>query len=241
MTADHAVPHCWDDVLGEDERRAAEGYTGARRVRSRRALLLIDLYNRAFGDRPAPLAEAVRSEPSSCGLAGWQALPALERLLAAARAAGTPVVHTVGAPFGSGVGRAAQRTAPDGPEADHLRREQWRNAIIDPLAPRQGELTVAKARASAFFGTPLDAYLRTLGVESLIVAGESTSGCVRASVVDAYSLGFDVVVAEEGTFDRSPLSHQVNLFDMHCKYATVAHEAVATDLLRHADEAVLNA
>ena len=76
-------------------------------------------------------------------------------------------------------------------------------------------------RASAFFGTPLIAHLTQLGVQSLIVCGESTSGCVRASVVEAYSYGFHVVLAEECCFDRSPLSHKINLFDMHHKYADV--------------------
>ena len=78
-----------------------------------------------------------------------------------------------------------------------------------------------KERASAFAGTPLAAHLNELDVNGLIVCGESTSGCVRASVVDAYSAGFHVTVVEECVFDRSELSHKVNLFDMHHKYADV--------------------
>jgi nicotinamidase-related amidase len=108
----------------------------------------------------------------------------------------------------------------------------WASAIMDPLAPREDELVIDKARASAFFGTPIDAYLRRLGIDSLIVAGESTSGCVRATVVDAYSLGFDVMVVEEATFDRVSVSHKVNLFDMHHKYATVVSLEVALDYVR---------
>jgi maleamate amidohydrolase len=65
----------------------------------------------------------------------------------------------------------------------------------------------------------------------VIVAGETTSGCVRATVVDAYSLGFAVVVVEEATFDRSVLSHKVNLYDMHLKYASVVHLEEALELL----------
>jgi len=78
-------------------------------------------------------------------------------------------------------------------------------------------------RASAFYGTPLAAHLTQLGVKSVIVCGESTSGCVRASAVDAYSHGFHVTLVEECCFDRSPISHKVNLFDMHHKYADVLH------------------
>ena len=91
-------------------------------------------------------------------------------------------------------------------------------------------MIIYKERASAFFGTPLIAHLKRRGVESLIVCGESTSGCVRASVVDAYSYGFHTVVVEEGCFDRSPLSHAINLFDVHHKYADVMHLA---ELKRH--------
>ena len=74
-----------------------------------------------------------------------------------------------------------------------------------------------------FFGTPLLAHLNQLGIRTVIVCGESTSGCVRASAVDAYSNGFHVAIAEECTFDRAELTHKVNLFDLHHKYADVMH------------------
>jgi isochorismate hydrolase len=95
--------------------------------------------------------------------------------------------------------------------------------IKEEFAPHPGDLVIYKERASAFFGTPLIAHLRRLGVESLIICGESTSGCVRASTVDAYSYGFHNVLVEECTYDRSMLSHKVNLFDLHHKYADVMH------------------
>ena len=84
-------------------------------------------------------------------------------------------------------------------------------------------MVITKQRASVFFGTPLMAHLTQLGVQSLIICGESTPGCVRASAVDAYSNGLHVVLVEECCFDRSILSHKVNLFDMHHKYADVMH------------------
>ena len=89
-----------------------------------------------------------------------------------------------------------------------------------------------KQRASIFQGTPLFSHLSLLGVQSLIVCGESTSGCVRASVVDAYSTGFHVTIAEECTYDRAELTHKVNLFDLHHKYADVMH---FEDVLAHLD------
>ena len=80
---------------------------------------------------------------------------------------------------------------------------------------------IYKERASVFFGTPLVAHLTRQRVDTVIVCGESTSGCVRASAVDAYSYGFHTVVVEECCFDRSLISHKVNLFDLHHKYADV--------------------
>jgi nicotinamidase-related amidase len=95
--------------------------------------------------------------------------------------------------------------------------------IFEVLAPAPGETVIYKQRASIFHGTALHAHLNQLGVRSLIVAGETTSGCVRASVVDGYSQGYHVSVVEECCFDRSLLTHKVNLFDMHHKYADVMH------------------
>jgi len=217
--------HCWDDVIGDDERLVATRYR-ARPPGRRPALLLVDCYRKVFGDRPQPLAEAIEEYPSSCGLAGWAALPHLEALLEGARAAGVPVLHTTedvlpGDPGGGVTQRAPvpRRDAADGLE------------FVVPLRPREGETVVRKSRASAFFGTPLSTWLRQLDVDTLVVAGETTSGCVRATAVDAYSHGFSVVVVEEAVFDRSALSHAVALFDLHLKYASVVHADRALDLL----------
>ena len=103
------------------------------------------------------------------------------------------------------------------------------------LAPQPGELVIYKERASGFFGTPLIAHLQQLRINSLIICGESTSGCVRASTVDAFSYGFHNVVVEECTYDRSPLSHKVNLFDLHHKYADVMHVG---EVIAHLDALV---
>ena len=96
-------------------------------------------------------------------------------------------------------------------------------AIRPEFKPQPGDVVITKQRASVFYGTPLIAHLTQLGIQTLIICGESTSGCVRASAVDAYSHGFHVVLVEECCFDRSPLSHKVNLFDLHHKYADVMH------------------
>ncbi|MEK7281157.1 MAG: isochorismatase family protein, partial [Chloroflexota bacterium] len=85
----------------------------------------------------------------------------------------------------------------------------------------EGDIVIYKPKASAFFGTPLASLLNALRVDTVLCCGTSTSGCVRASVIDANSYNFHVAVIEECTFDRSQVSHKVNLFDMNAKYADV--------------------
>ena len=94
-------------------------------------------------------------------------------------------------------------------------------APFDGFAPLEGEHVIYKSAASAFFETRLRTFLQALGVRSLVVIGESTSGCVRASVVDAYSSGFNVLVPFDAVFDRNEISHAVNLYDMGLKYAGI--------------------
>ncbi len=81
-------------------------------------------------------------------------------------------------------------------------------------------------------GTPLVAHVYRMGISSFIALGDSRSGCVRASVVDGYSNGYHTTIVEECTFDRSDLSHKVNLFDLHHKYADVMH---VDEVLDHLD------
>lgn len=226
--------HCWDDVIGADERLIAQSYRADRTFGGRPGLLLIDCYRKVFGDRPRPLAEGIETYPATCGLAAWEALDPLERVLGAARDAGVPVLHTTGEHRPEArIGATTQRRRVAGEDA------AAGYEIVSSLEPRTGETVVAKSRASAFFGTPLSTWLRKLDVDTLVIAGETTSGCVRASVVDAFSLGFEVAVVEEATFDRSRLSHQVNLFDMHLKYATVVHLDAALHYLSTCREQVM--
>jgi maleamate amidohydrolase len=95
------------------------------------------------------------------------------------------------------------------------------SAIVPQLTPENGELVVRKNVPSAFFGTPLAAWLSMRGVQTLVVAGCVTSGCVRASVVDAMQFGFRPVVLSDCVGDRAIGPHEANLFDMSQKYAAV--------------------
>lgn len=215
----------WDRFL-TDADKAHLAATTHRRIGFgiRPALLLVDLYRWVFGDEPRPLLEAIKTWPASCGLAGWQALPRIQDLLAIARQVGIPVIHITmldvdGMP---GWSEAAHRDT-FCPPADPAMLERWRRRteIVDEVAPIAGEPVLRKSAPSAFAGTPLIGHLNYLGVDTLLVAGESTSGCVRATVVDGTTHRFRMVVVEECVFDRHQAAHAINLFDMHQKYADV--------------------
>src|SRR5438093_1179149 len=95
------------------------------------------------------------------------------------------------------------------------------NEIVDEIAPEPHDIVVLKQKPSGFFGTNLLSYLVLFGCDSVIVTGTTTSGCVRATVLDAFSNNFRVTVVEEACFDRSQASHAINLCDMQAKYADV--------------------
>ena len=183
----------------------------------------IDLYKKAYQGGNRPVIEVNRQHSGSCGENAWKAIEPTQKLFAAARRAGIPVIYSTRHADTSGVHSTNRQM---GREVEDI------YAIKEEVAPLPGDLVIYKERASVFFGTPLIAHLRRMGVESLIICGESTSGCVRASTVDAYSYGFHNVLVEECTYDRSMLSHKVNLFDLHHKYADVMHVA---DVIAHLD------
>jgi maleamate amidohydrolase len=192
---------------------------------TRPALVLIDLYRWVFGDRKQPLLEAMNDWPGSCGPPAWDAIPHLQRLLGAARAARIPIVHVTQLdPLDSGIAGWADGEGVkdlsklDPAVADRLRR---RTHIIEECAPLPGEAIIRKAAPSAFFGTLLMSHLHNLDVDSIVLCGESTSGCVRASCADGRALRFKMTVVEECVFDRHQAPHAINLFDMHQKYADV--------------------
>ena len=210
--------HCWKDVIPADVIELYSNYRREVGVGPSPALVAIDLYELVYQGGAKPVAEVMKAHPNSCGEYAWAAIEPTKRLFAAARAAGLPVFYST------------RDTRPQSRPKD-VRATRRQGEPVDPalyairpeFRPQPQDVVITKLRASAFFGTPLAAHLTQLGAQSVILCGESTSGCVRASAVDAYSHGFHVALAEECCFDRSPLSHKVNLFDMHHKYADVLH------------------
>ena len=204
--------HCWKDIVPAEILKIYEPYRREVFVGPRPALLAIDLYNLVFRGGAKEPQDIIADHPSTCGKYAWEAIEPTKQLFAAARAARLPILYTT-SPTTSAV-VATNRQKGLGKSDDDFE-------IFEAFRPQDGDIVIVKERASAFYGTPIVAQLNRLGVSSLIVCGESTSGCVRASAVDAYSAGYHVTVAEEAVFDRSILSHKVNLFDLHHKYADV--------------------
>jgi nicotinamidase-related amidase len=210
--------HCWKDLVPPDVLELYSHYSRETFVGPSPALLAIDLYELAYQGGAKPPAELHRQYPSSCGAHAYAAIAPTQRLFASARSAGIPVFYSTMDTRPDSLPQAVTAT-----KRQRIPRDPSVYAIRPEFRPQPGDVVITKQRASAFFGTPLAAHLTQLGVRTVIVCGESTSGCVRATAVDAYSHGFHVVLVEECCFDRSELSHKVNLFDLHHKYADVMH------------------
>ena len=208
----------WTGIVGEEEirRYEAAGFGRPGGMGARIALLIIDVQYRTVGTRPAPFWQAIEEFKTSCGDSGWAAVRCIEPLLARFRALDLPVFYPYVAPkeaFDQG------RLAAKVPQLMTVAAEGYR--FVEATAPRAGDVLLPKKHPSAFFGTPLVSYLIDKGIDSLIVTGCTTSGCVRSTVVDAFAYNFRVTVPQECVYDRSPTAHAVNLFDMAYKYADV--------------------
>jgi maleamate amidohydrolase len=216
--SDQFEDHCWRGLIPEDVLDLYSHYKRDLYIGPNPALLVIDLYELAYQGGPRPVAEVAKEYPSSCGIHAWTAIEPTKSLLAAARQASLPIFYTTG--------DTRPASKPSAVRATNRRRgfaDADTMAIRPEFAPQSGDVVITKQRASGFFGTPLSAHLTQLRIDTVIVIGESTSGCVRATTVDGYSHGFHMVMVEECCFDRSEISHKVNLFDLHHKYADVMH------------------
>jgi len=208
----------WDEVIGEEEQRAyaAAGFGRPSGLGSRPALLIIDIQYRTVGTRREPFWEAIKEFPTSCGEVGWKAVDALVPLLALFREKGWPVLYPHVAPKQAyDGGRLAEKV----PAIMGISAKGYE--FVAEVAPQPEDILLPKKHPSAFFGTALCSHLIDKRVDTVIVTGCTTSGCVRGTVVDAFSLNFKVAVPQECVYDRGATSHAVNLFDIGQKYADV--------------------
>lgn len=159
-----------------------------------------------------------------------EALASAMRLVEVARAKHIPIIYTnvVYHPSGINGGRFFEKAKP----LRHMVEGSPYGAWAKGLAPLENELVVSKQYPSAFFGTSLSSTLTAAGIDSVILTGLTTSGCVRASCVDACSYGFIPIVVEEACGDRHDAPHQANLFDMNAKYADVVSESETISYLK---------
>ncbi len=196
----------------------AAGFGGRLAFGRRPALLVIDVVE-AYLDKASPLYAGVEAA-RDCNI----------RLVAAARDAGVPVVFTkVVYSAGGADGGVFYRKVP---ALKCFLGASPLGAFPAGLVPRDDELVIAKQYPSAFFATPLAAALQALAVDSVVMGGFSTSGCVRASALDALQHGFIPYVVREACGDRDPRPHEANLFDIQQKIGEVVSEAEAVALMR---------
>lgn len=220
----------WIGVIPEDDLASfGRGFDSQDRPMTagvRPAVLVVDM-TRAFIDS---------TYPTGWSPTGGPAVDATTDLLSAARKAELPVFFTKGYPEPDADVQPAERglwkananalPLPEGtPRGD---------VIAEKLNPLPHEIVIDKgARPSAFFGTPLVPYLVHAGCDTVIVTGMTTSGCVRATVLDAFQYNFNVVIPYECCADRCQISHKVSLFDMHMKYADVVSLSETIDYIQH--------
>ncbi len=205
----------------------AAGFGGRLDFGRHPALLVIDVVE-AYLRKDSPLYASVEDARDS-----------IIRLVATARETNTPVIFTnVVYNAGGADGGVFYRKVP---ALKAFLSGSPMGAFPDGLTPRAGELVISKQYPSAFFGTSLASTLHTMGVDTVVIGGFSTSGCVRASTVDALQYGFIPYVVRDACGDRDGRPHEANLFDLQAKYAEVVSEAHAIALLKKTETSRMNA
>ena len=185
----------------------AKGFAARSGFGKRPGLLIVDFIN-GFTDPSSPLGGDFSTQ-----------LDATNALLDVFRAGSLPIAYTV-IEYEPGFGDAGVFIEKV-PSLSVLLRGSPMCAVDDRIAPRPGEIIISKKYASSFFGTNLDTLFRTQGVDTCVIVGCTTSGCVRASAVDSLQHGFRTIVVREGCGDRADGPHEANLFDIDAKYGDV--------------------
>jgi maleamate amidohydrolase len=213
------VERLWEKFLTDRDREVltASGYGSHAGFGKKPALLVIDVSYGFTGDKPEPILDSIKQWRNSCGAESWTAITVIKDLADLFRSKRLPVIYSTG--FlrqdnwdAGGWAWKNNRTA-ESALVESTNRDP--DEIVSELAPQPQDIVVYKQKPSVFFGSNLISYLTLLGCDSLIVTGCTTSGCVRATVVDAFSYNIRVAVAEDACFDRSEASHAISLCDMH--------------------------
>jgi len=204
---------------------------------NRPALLIVDVTTAYLGQRGQHILQSLDRYPDSCGKAGWDSVRWIEKLRSIIKKKKLPVIYSVSprdsfpSPYESQITKESRQN-----ERRALHRTYTIDGIPKEIAPTRGDIVIEKSAPSPFYGASLLSRLVAMNVDTLVVAGCTTSGCVRACVVDAYSAGYRVLVVEECVFDRGEMSRRVNLFDMEQKYANVISLAEAKKYIMSVNE-----
>lgn len=212
--------HCWDDLLTETDRIVIEkgGYGQPRGFGTKPLLLVIDCQPNYVG-ADKPIAEQLDAWPSGGGEKAWASIRRIISLRDVARECGVPVIYT----------RNVQRqTLQFDGFAAKTRRDQTKylegnpaTELVPELNPLPTELVIPKAYASVFYGTPFQSYLVGLGIDTILIVGNSSSGCCRATAVDAVTRNYRVGCVEDCITDRIEASHKIAMLDIWMKYGDV--------------------
>jgi maleamate amidohydrolase len=218
------MPTSWDALLTPQDRAVIERGRWAQRAGfgERPALLLVDCQYYMTGIRGVP--DNATNYPLACGEAAFAATDEMARLLKASRQAGIPIFFTryVVDPINDDVGMFNRKIGAGIGRGENLYFAGTHGAeIINELKPLPTEIVVDKKKYSPFFGTPLLSLLIDRHVDTCIIVGGSTSNCIRAAAVDSTQYNFFTIVPEEAVYDRLPLAHTLNLFDINRSYGDV--------------------
>ena len=216
MSDDQVKKRVWDPYIPEPFLSKVARQRESPQITKNSALLVIDLYNLVFegGNKSVHEDGLLDRFPAACGEKAYQAIQPTNQLISLFRDNGLPIFFST---------KDFEKSQQDGNATLRPRKKAKAEdyQIFPEIDFRPTDNLVKKLRASAFFNTGLNDQLARLNVANLFIVGESTSGCIRASVVDAFSLGYQVCLLEDCVFDQNPVSHAVNLYDMQHKYGQV--------------------
>lgn len=209
----------WDDIITDKDREIIKkgGWGKSRGLGTRPCLIIIDCqYNYVGEDKP--ILEQQDQWPAGCGSEAWKRIKKIKKLIQHVRSKKIPVIYT----------RQVQKDlAFDGFAKKTIRKRDcfinghFGTKIVDEIAPLAEDIVIDKSYSSAFYGTPLVSYLNGLRVDTILITGGVTSGCVRATAIDAISRNYNVAIIEDCVFDRIEISHKTSLLDLWMKYCDV--------------------
>ena len=205
----------WDRYIDELFRSRVARQSHSPEITASSALIVIDLYNLVYEGGDTPVSELIDEYPASCGDRAYRSIEPTNKVIKLFRDRDLPIFFST---------KDFERSQRSG-NATHRPRNVPKPAdyeICPAIDFQPTDVLIKKLRASVFFETELQSLLEANDTENIFVAGESTSGCVRASVVDAFSFGYRVCVVEDCVFDQNPMSHAVNLYDVQHKYGQVS-------------------